>query len=202
MFGVLARFVRRLTASFFCLRGQLAYRMGRSVSARRHFERVLSLGGDEFTAYVHLGRIALGDGDFAGYRREMNNARACDPERFARLRPAADGLDPRNVGTPCEETGERATWRSVRQGTQGSNRRTPVRSAEVPTENADEMRQGPLFELPQMDLTDFRPSAKRQGGRDDFCTKQERDRFRPMPPIATDEVRSVDVDELARRFGA
>lgn len=203
MLGVLARFLRRLHAAYHGLRGRIAYRIGRPAAARQHFERALSLGGDDFAAYVHLGRIALGEGDFAGYRREMGNARAADPDRFARLRPAADGLDPRHAGSPFEETGERATWRSVRPGGHGITRRTPVRSAEVPTENAeDPTRTGPLFELPQMDLTDFRPSSARRAQRDDFCTSQERERFRQMPPIATGDVRAADVDEIARRFGS
>jgi len=203
MFGVLARLLRRLAAAYFGLRGRLAYRLGRGARARQHFERVLSLGGDEFSAYVHLGRIALGEGDFAGYRREMGNARACDPERFARLRPAADGLEPRAAGTPFEEAGERATWRSVRPGNQGIPRRTPVRSAEVPTETGDEaLPKSPLFELPQTDLGQYRRSAARRADHDDFCTNQERERFRRMPPIRGHDVQGADIDELARRFGS
>ncbi len=200
MFGVLMRMLRRLSASYHGVRGRIAYRMGSLESARRHFERVLALGGDEFLAYVHFGRIALGEGDFAGYRREMGNARGCDPDRFARMQPAADGLESRIVGSPFEEAGERATWRSVRPGNQGIARRAPVHSAELPTESDDGQRQGPVFELPQMDLGPRPPAAR--GSRDDFCTSQERERFRQLPPIARSELGQTDVDDLARRLGS
>ncbi|MGE3174292.1 MAG: hypothetical protein AB7O97_16810 [Planctomycetota bacterium] len=197
----MGRFLRRLLAVHCELWGRLAFRLGRRAHARRQFERVLRLGGDEFTAYVHLGRIALGEGDFAGYRREMGNARACDPERFARLRPAADGIETRAAGTPFEETGERATWRSVRPGGPGMTRRTPVRSAELPTENLDDsQRHGPLFELP-LGLGEYTEQPRPRMLRDDFCSNTERERFRRLPPIRGEDVRAADFDELARRLG-
>ncbi len=214
MYAVMARLLRRLSAAYHGLRGRLAFRLGRVAGARDHFERVLALGGDEFTAYVHLGRIALGEGDFAGYRREMANARAADPERFSRLRKTTDGFEPRTAGTPFEETGERATWRSVRPGNQGIPRRTPVRSAEVPTEGLDDaLCQGPLFELPTdlgnetaadsgKDGSDYRARSMRAEDRDDFCTQRERERFRRLPPIRSDDVRTANLDDLLRKFGS
>lgn len=218
MFGVLARLLKRLTAASASFGGRIAFRLGRHAAARRAFERVLRLGGDEFTAYVHLGRIALGEGDFAGYRREMSNARAIDPERFAKLRPAAEGIEARFVGSPFEETGERATWRSVRPGNHGLARRSTVRSAEIPTESPDDLHLlGPLFELPQTDLGQQEPPshsgmlhaesdgtahAPRRNGRDDFLSAGERDRFRGLPPLRHDDVRTADFDELARRLGS
>jgi hypothetical protein len=115
MFAVFGRCLRLMVATAHTLLGCAAFRLGSTVGARRHFERALALGGNEFTAYVHLGRIALRDGDYAGYRREMANARAIAPDRFAKLRPSVEGLEPRMDGAPHDETGERATWRSVRQ---------------------------------------------------------------------------------------
>src|SRR5262245_8387940 len=199
MLGVLARFLRRCAATYHTLRGRLAFRCGLAASARSHFERVLALGGDEFLAYVHLGRIALGEGDFAGYRREMGNARASDPERFARLRPAIEGIEPRAAGTPFEETTERATWRSMRSGGHGIARRAPVRSAEMPTELPDEAARLPQFELPHME-TDERGARQRRRPRDDFCTSNERERFRELPPIRREDVRGADVEEIARQL--
>ena len=215
MFGVMARLLKRLTAATASLGGRIAFRLGRHATARRAFERVLRLGGDEFTAYVHLGRIALGEGDFSGYRREMSNARAVDPERFSKLRPAAEGVEARFVGSPFEETGERATWRSVRPGNHGIARRSTVRSAEVPTENLEDLQQfGPLFELPQTELGQQEPGVYSDGGhtgraadaprrhrRDDFLSINERDRFRSLPPLRQDDVRTADYEELARRLG-
>ena len=203
MFLVLGRFLKRLVAAYAGLRGRFSFRLGRHAAARRHFERALRLGGDDFSAYVHLGRIALGEGDLAGYRREMGNARACDPERFQRLRPTIDGIDQRTAGTAFEEAGERATWRSVRPGAPGIPRRTPVRSAELPTENQDDaQRSGPVFELPHMGLGEYAAEAQRRSRRDDFCSSTERERFGRLPPIRRDDVHGADFDEILRRFGS
>ena len=210
MLHAMARMLRRLRAIRHVFCGWVAYRCGRPASARRHFERVLCLGGDEFTAYVHLGRISLGEGDYAGYRREMNNARACDPQRFARMRPEFAGLEPRSAGTPQEEAGERATWRSVRPGGQGFVRRAAVRSAELPTE-LGEPRTADPFDLSfldaargssdGMDLPRFGELRSRgSDGCDDFSSAVERARFQKLPPIAADEVRGIDLDELGRRL--
>lgn len=202
MLGVMARFLRRCASVYHGLRGRLAWRLGFTGSARHHFERVLGLGGDEFTAYVHLGRIALGEGDYAGYRREMSNARATDPERYARLRMPTEGLEPRAAGTPFEETGERATWRSVRPGGHGF-RRPAIRSAEVPTEFDDQPRPGQQFDLPFMSLEDLeeRGAGVPRHRRDDFGSTTERERFRRLPPIRRDEIVAADLDEIARRLG-
>jgi hypothetical protein len=201
MFQFLGRILKRLVAGQASLRGRFAFRLGRHAAARRHFERSLRLGGDEFVAYVHLGRIALGEGDLAGYRREMSNARASDPERFQRLGPTIDGIEQRS-GAAFKEAGERATWRSVRPGAPGIPRRTPVRSAELPTENQDDaQRSGPVFELPQMGLGEYAAEMRRTR-RDDFCSSAERERFLRLPPIRRDDVRAADFDELVRRFGS
>lgn len=200
MLALLARLAKRSVACGSCLIGWVAFRLGRHETARRSFERVLDLGGDEFSAYVHLGRIALGQGDFAGYRREMNNARNVDPERFAKIVPGADA-EPRLFGSPFEETGERATWRSMRPGSQGYARRSTVRSAELPTEsNDDSLLYGPVYEIPQMELGERAPKPMFDGN-DDFMTSTERARFRGLPPLRRDDVRTADVDELARRLG-
>jgi hypothetical protein len=203
MLAVLARFLRRLAAACHALSGRVAARCHRVARARWHFERVLSLGGDEFTAYLQLGRLALAEGDYAGYRREMANARAVDAERFARLRPPIDGLEPRIAGTSFEEAAERATWRSVRSGP--PSRRKAVRSAELPAEGIEDPSQrGAAFELTHLELPvegleecrDLRSVSLR----DDFATDAEREHFRGLPPIRRDDVRGTDVDDLARRL--
>ena len=83
MLALLHRVLRRIKALHHGLHGRLAWRCGSAARARYHFERVLALGGCNFSAYVHLGRIALGEGDYAGYRRELGNARACDLQSSA-----------------------------------------------------------------------------------------------------------------------
>lgn len=211
MLRYLGRLLRRVRALRHVLCGWAAYRCGRSTRARRHFERVLCLGGDEFTAYVHLGRISLGEGDYAGYRREMNNARASDPQRFARMRPEQAGLEPRAAGTLQDEAGERATWRSVRPGSQGYPRRATVRSAELPTELGDPRPAEP-FDLSfldsaptdaEVDLPRFRDvvrQTRRTLRGDDFSTPGERSRFRELPPIDAGDVRTTDFDDLSRKL--
>lgn len=222
MLAVLARFARRLSAAYHSACGRILWRLRAPRRARHHFERVLALGGNEFAAYVHLARIALGDGDYAGYRREMSNARGCDPERFARLRIPTAGLEPRVAGTPFEETGERATWRSVRPGN-GLARRPAVRSAELPTDLEDQRFGQSDTGFDALDgtfdsaffgglgddaareerLDEFRNSLGgfRHQRRDDFNSSVERERFRRLPPIEQDEVRDTDVDDLIRRLG-
>lgn len=197
MFAVLGQCLRIVLAAAHTLCGWLAFRLGSSDGARRHFERALALGGNEFTAYVHLGRIALRDGDYAGYRREMANARAIAPDRFARLRPQVEGLEPRVDGAPHDETGERATWRSVRQS--GSFlRRTVVHSTELPTEGfpadgIDELLQRTAAEQ----LAELERALRRS---DDFSSHEERARFLSLPPIQGDEIKAADLDDLLRRL--
>ncbi|MSR38412.1 MAG: hypothetical protein EXS02_06200 [Planctomycetes bacterium] len=194
MSGAFDRVARHLLAIIHTSIGWLAFHLGGTVAARLCFERVLSLGSCEFVAYVHLGRIALGDGDYAGYRREMANARAADPERFRRLNPRVDGLEPRFDGTPFDETGERATWRSVRPSA-SFLRRTAVHSVELPI---DSLLTDALNEL-QRHAENF-ATSKTPPPRDDFSSADERARFREQPPIGNDEVRLANLEDLSRRL--
>lgn len=110
--------------------GWVAYRLGWLGPARRQYERVLLLRGADFQAYVHLGRIAFDQGDYAGWRREFEHARRTDPIRFARLRHPLELFEPRLAGTQFDPHGlvdptapddgdgfqatdARATWRSL-----------------------------------------------------------------------------------------
>ena len=202
MLSLLARPLRRIQAFYHALRGRIAWRCRRPLNARHHFERVLILGGSAFSAYLYLGRIALSEGDYAGYRREMGNARACDPDRFTRLRLPTEGLEPRTAGTPFEETMQRATWRSVRNGN-NQTRRPTVRSAELPTDfNPDNVQptlSSSLDELIQfVDNENLELQEERQT--DDFNSWTERERFRHLPPIDQEAVRQADIDEITRRL--
>ena len=108
------RFLRSLAAHYNSVCGWAAYRLGWTTTARRHYERVLVLRGADFGAYVHLGRISFSLGDYAGWRREFEHARRADPRRFAKLRHPFELFEPRLAGTDFDETGERATWRTLR----------------------------------------------------------------------------------------
>lgn len=117
-----SRFLRIARASAHSAGGWLAYRFGWHRTAHRQFEKVLLLRGADFRAYVHLGRIAFDQGDYASWRREFEHARRTDPIRFARLRHPMELFEPRLAGTQFEGqqeldnyqgTDARATWRAL-----------------------------------------------------------------------------------------
>jgi hypothetical protein len=76
---------RRAAALWHRAAGWLQFRLGAREAARRHFERVLECRGDDFSAYVHLARIAFLQCDYSCSMREFGRARRTDPARFARL---------------------------------------------------------------------------------------------------------------------
>ena len=121
--------------------GWVAYRFGCLGASRRRYERVLQLRGACYSAYVHLGRIAFDEGDYAGWRREFEHARRTDPHRFARLRHPLELFEPRLAGTRFavdhvapddhryEDSDARATWHALRpagRGPRGRNNDVPM----------------------------------------------------------------------------
>ncbi len=58
--------LRSLSSAFHKLAGVALFRVHLYERSRRHFEQVLELKGDDFTAFVNLGRIAYNLGDRAG----------------------------------------------------------------------------------------------------------------------------------------
>jgi hypothetical protein len=190
--------------------GWISYRLGLRAAARRHFERVLLLRGGDFTAYVHLGRIAFDVGDYAGWRRELEHARRLDPERFARLRHPLELFEPRLAGTTFdhasddagdfEGTGSRATWRSLRPS--GTAPHDPLSRADSTDDS-----------LPRLDdggrtpgrLSKPVPSTDASADdaatcRDDCATEAERQRLFALGPIDRLEAQRCDLDELLRKL--
>ena len=165
--------------------GRLAYALSLSKPARRHFERVLQLHGDDFVAYVYLGRLAYDDGDTAGWRRECLHARRLAPARYARLsaRASQRGLyplfepdDPTAFPTRgLEGASERATWRVFEAESLGH---TP---SAIATANAIAWTGGAWG--------------------DDFSSESERAAFCQLPPIGPDDVAAVDLDKLTDQLG-
>lgn len=183
----------RIAAGWHGLAGRFWFRVGKTGRARRHFERILDLLGEQFAAYVFLGRIAYSIGDYAGWRREFEHARRTDPDRFARLRQPFDLFEPRAAGTLFDEAGERATWRAMRMPS-SRERRAPVRSIDYPLD-------GPGIGLGSSDYAIGPPTDPSTSGvQDDFFTEQERSRFRSRPPITSDELYRADIDDLCRRL--
>ena len=138
------------------LAGRIWFRFGRTSRARYHFERVLALRGDDFGAYIYLGRLAYCCGDYSAWRRENEHARRTCPERFAHLRHPFELIEPRTAHTLIEEPNERATWRAVRltPSAAGASRGThsgdtpgrlsrppfgPISAAEIAATDLDEL---------------------------------------------------------------
>jgi hypothetical protein len=217
-----------LVAQAHRLAGRFWFRVGRVERSRDHFERVLELKGDDFVAYVFLGRLAYSIGDYAGWRREFEHARRTAPERYARLKNPFDLFEPRSAGAIREETGERATWRTVKlhnaglgssslfggngalgNGILGSGFRGNLGNGPVLGHGAGfGGYTGGLFASEEglrvgpfgsRDCPDGKP-LRRYG--DDFANDGERLRFRELPPIEHEDVAGADlerlIDELTR----
>ncbi|MBL9079713.1 MAG: hypothetical protein JNL08_19585 [Planctomycetes bacterium] len=204
--GLVGQLLRSLRARLHSGCGWLAYRLRLPDLARRHYERVLVLRGSDFTAYVQLGRIAFAAGDYAGWRREFEHARRTDPDRFARLRHPFELFEPRLAGTDFDDTGDRATWRSLLPFGSGGARRPQAPRAETPFDGAfDAMLPG--WDVRADAVTDA--AAPQAGGttpsdrdadRDDCASAAERERLAALGPIRRDDVTACDLDELARRL--
>jgi hypothetical protein len=175
MVDLFARVLRSVRTFWHRMAGRVCFRLRRADAARRHFEQILLLKGDDFAAYFYLARLAFAAGDNVGYHRELAHAKRTSPERMAKIRylfdyfeptPAADGL--------FEETGERATWRAFRMSSVGG-------TDGVPGERG-------LSSCPGGDL-------RRYG--DDFSSPQERERFADLPVILPEDVARVDLDQLS-----
>lgn len=191
MLALLKRLLRRAVAACYAVTGCAWFRLGSMLRARRAFERVLDLQGDAFVAYVHLGRIACLQGDFVGWRREMEHARRADPERFQRLSHPFDLFEPPpSSGTPFAEAGERATWRSPRGPAAG--RRGPARTIGLSAGRGELMASASQRRQER--------EARGRPGLDDCGSDSERTRFRQLGPISAGEVATADVDEICRRL--
>jgi len=171
----------RLRSALHGLLGRICFRLGSADRARRHFERVLELKGDDFTAYLYLSRLAYSVGDYAGWRRELAHARRTSPERFAQQKFPFELFEPLAAGTILEETGERATWRAMRVSSVG-------RPGEGPGER-DVLNERGLSACPD-------GSLRRYG--DDFCSEREREKFSTLPPIGPADIAGTDIERLLR----
>jgi hypothetical protein len=210
--GPVGRLLQQIRASFHAACGWLCFRAGLRLQARNHYERVLQLRGDDFSAYVHLGRIAFAIGDYTGWRRELEHARRTNGAAFARLRHPSDRFEPRIAGTDADPgappdnfsaTGDRATWRSLlapdagrAAGTrlEGDNgqpgpRRTR-RPGDAPAQAGSEQTTGANAPFPF--------DAEEHG--DDCSSSSERRRLRSLGPIRAQDCRNCDLDELSRRL--
>lgn len=100
-----ARILSQWVARWHRALGRLARRMGRPAAARARFERALALGADPFADRVELAALAFAAGDYAQWRRLLEEARRAAPERFASLVDPALGAAPRLAGTAAAHAG-------------------------------------------------------------------------------------------------
>jgi hypothetical protein len=203
--GPVGRFLRSAVAVLHSVCGWLAFRIGWAAEARRRYERVLALRGDDFSAYVHLGRLSFAAGDYAGWRREFEHARRTDPHRFAKLGHPFEVFEPRLAGTDFDDTGERATWRSLRPFGGGGRRQPrpdvqadPGLEALLPgwDPRADALTDEALPRTGEQTPRD----AGEAGGHDDCSSPSERLRFHLLGPIRARDVAACDLDDLARKL--
>lgn len=178
-FRILSAAVRRASAALHRAAGVCLCRVGAHDLARRHFERVLELRGDDFQSYVHLALIAYKLGDYASWQRECGHARRTNPIRYARLSHPFELFVPRDAeaggrGLP------RLPWRSGSRVSRAGAADLAGEGAGAPTCSRGVLR----------------------GFGDDFSSEAEREHFRHLDPIQRADVASTDVDELVRRLGA
>jgi hypothetical protein len=205
--GLVGRFLKSMLARLHSGCGWAALRLGWRSMARRHYERVLVLRGSDFTAYVQLGRLAFAAGDYASWRREFEHARRADPERFARLRHPFELFEPRLAGTDFDETGDRATWRSLLPFGGSSSRRPTAPRIDAPLDGGFEallpgwdVRADATTDAVAPRPTDGAAADGRTAPHDDCLSAAERRRLSALGPIRAVDVRSCDLDELVRRL--
>ncbi len=218
------RLLQALLARFHSFGGWIAYRIGCRAAARRHFERVLVLRGSDFRAYVHLGKIAFDIGDYAGWRREFEHARRANPKRFEKLRHPLELFEPRLAGTDFDwtamaegfdDTGARATWRSLRPFGSSGGHRSIAKHQDLPLESeldallpGRDARADTSADAPKPKSPNPKSAGGTPGGdppdatvsHDDCGSAAERQRLRELGPIAATEFAHCDLDDLLRRL--
>jgi hypothetical protein len=173
--------IRMLATVWHKMAGRFCFRLGRSSRARRHFEHVLMLQGDDFIAYLYLASLAYSARDYAGWRRELAHAQRTSPERYAQLKFPFELFEPPRDGQLFEEAGERATWRSFRLSSVGGS------------PDLDDTGTG------ERGMSSCPGGELRRFG-DDFSSQQERRKFASLPPISTEDLAGVDLDRLTGSF--
>lgn len=181
----------RISAAMHKLAGAALFQMRLYERSRRRFERALELKGDDFSAYVYLGRIAYNLGDRAGWRRECEHARRTSPQRYAKLKHPFELFEPRAAGSISEEAGERATWRAI------STSRVGI-SWELDEAGRDDGT-GRAYGLADSESS---PDGPTRLFADDFSSEEERRRFQQLAAIDMEDLRRVNLDELLRQLTA
>jgi hypothetical protein len=179
---------RRVAVAWHRLAGWTCFRFRALERARRHFERVIALVGEDFRALVWLGRIAHKLHDYGGWKRAFARARRCDPARYQQLKHPFELFDTRG-GDELEALDTVFDPAAVPLIPR------PLAGDDGDPERGGDGRRG----------TAARLRAALDGGSaaavaDDFVSESERARFRGLAPIEPGTAKQVDLDELARRL--
>lgn len=165
--------------------GACLFHAGAHEHARRHYERILEVRGDDFGAYVRLALVAYRLGDYASWQRECGHARRTDPLRYARLKHPFELFDGRAAGAEGPSGPAMSPWRrAIRVSRVGAH------------DQLDDAALAPSERTTGAPAPESRPAG------DDFTSDAERARFRSLEPIDADAIRATDLDELMRRLGA
>lgn len=151
-------------------------RLGANEGARRRYEAVLRLRGEDFGAHVRLAQIAYRLGDYASWQRECVQARRIDPLRYAQLGHPFELHDGRDL----EGRAPRAD-RAAEAGRPATGRAASAEAGHG------------------ADLAGRLAGVVGIGG-DDCGSVEERQRFQNLGPIRPEQIASVDLDELIQRF--
>lgn len=171
--------IQSVAAIWHKIAGRACFRLGRTDRARRHFEKVLMLRGDDFTAYLYLASLAYSSRDYAGWRRELAHAQRTSPKRYSQLKFPFELFEPPLDAGLFEEAGERATWRSFRLTSVGG----------TPESSSQNLGTRGISSCPDGNLMRFG---------DDFSSTQERRKFADLPAISVQELEDIDLDQLSQ----
>ena len=175
----LLRPIRSLVTIWHRMAGRLYFRLNSPERARRHFEHVLRLSGDDFVAYFYLARLAYSAGDTEGYESELARAKRASPERMRKIRYLFDYFEPTSAEQgAAEEPEERNTW---------AIRMSSVSGLDSLPAQANSRRERGVNSCPEGELRFYG---------DDFSSPEERTHFSKLPPITTEEISEVDWDTL------
>lgn len=183
---------RRIALAWHRLAGWVCFRIGAWERARRQFEQVVRLAGEDFDALVWMGRVAYKLGDYAGWKRECARARVSDPVRYARLRHPFELFEPRAAANADVRDGGLDPL-----GESRSSRRFQGDAENGDADANSDARRGAIARLRPFGALDGASAASIA---DDFSSEAERSRFRPFPPIDGGAIAQVDLDDLARRL--
>jgi len=184
--------------------GILAYRRGRLAEARERLLAAVARDGGLYYARLFLGRIFAREGQLSRAAEEFRTASRIRPAAFLRhqaeverllLRAAVAGVASA-VFLKASDLTRRAEEPEVEQPAPAPSRHLEFEMGHPGVPDLADL-DAALSEAPLSG--EERPSSPRPL-RDDFTGDAERRRFERLPPLAPQEVRVTDWDDIGRRL--